>query len=111
MFVQYKNDSNRARPLVDLTSRNEITQKDNELISNQTIILNNMARARYRIKIDLSDAYFQTRVESQDVWKNSFKSHFTGFVSEVMLQGNMNALGIFMCIMSDQMADCLGTFV
>jgi hypothetical protein len=93
MFVQYKKDGKRARPLVDLTARNAITQKDDEPIPNQAAILNDMARARYRSKIDLSDAYFQTRVEPEDVWKNSFKSPFGGFVSEVMLQGDMNAPG------------------
>jgi len=111
MFVQYKKDGKRARPLVGLTERNKITLKDDEPIPNQTTILNDMARARYRSKIDLSDAYFQTRVEPEDVWKNSFKSPFGGFVSEVMLQGDMNAPGTFMRIMSDLMADFLGKFV
>ena len=70
-----------------------------------------MARARYRSKIDLSDTYFQNRVEPEDVSKNSFKSPFGGFVIEVMLQGDMNATGTFMRIMSDLMADFLGKFV
>jgi len=111
MFVQYKKDGKRAQPLVDLTARNKITLKDDEPIPNQTTILNNMARARYRRKIDLSDAYFQTRVEPEDVWNNSFKSPFGGFVSKVMLQGDMNAPGTFMRIMSDLMVDFLGMFV
>jgi len=111
MFVQYKKDGKRARQLVDLTARNRITLKDDELIPNQTTILNDMARARYRSKIDLSDAYFQTRVEPEDVWKNSFKSPFGGLVSKVMLQGHMNMPGTFMRIMSDLMADFLGRFV
>jgi len=75
------------------------------------IILNDMARARYRSKIDLSDSYLQTRVEPEDVWKNSFKLPFGGFVSEVMPQGDMNAPGVFMRIMSDLMAHFLGKFV
>jgi len=52
---------------VDLTERNKITLKDDEPIPNQTTILNDMARARYHSKIDLSNAYFQTRVEPEDV--------------------------------------------
>jgi len=111
MFVQYKKDSKRARPLVDLTERNKITLKVAEPIPNQTTILNDMARTRYRSKIDLSDAYLQTRVEPEDVWKNRFKSPFGGFVSKVMLQDDMNAPGTFMRIMSDLMADFLGKFV
>jgi len=111
MFVQYKKDGKRARPRVDLTERKKMTLKDDERIPNQTTILNDMVRARYRSKIDFSDAYFQTRVEPEDVWKNSFKWPFGGFVSEVMLQGDMNAPGTFMHIMSDLMADFLGKFV
>jgi len=111
MFVQYKKDGKRARPLVDLTERNKITLKDDEPILNQTTILNDMARARYRSRIDLRDTYFQNRVEPEEVWKNSFKLPFGGFVSEAILQGVMNAPGTFVHIMSDLMADFLGKFV
>jgi len=72
------------------------------------MILNSLGRARYPSKIDLSDAYFQTRVEPQDVDKNGFKSTFGCFVSKVMLQGDMKAAGTFMRIMSDLFADYLG---
>ena len=96
MFVQDKKDGKRIRALVDLTARNDITVKDDEPIPRQPLILNALARARYRSKIDLSDAYFQTRVDPDDVAKNSFKTPYGGFVSEVMLQGDMNAPGTFM---------------
>jgi len=111
MFVHYKKDGKRGQPQVYLTERNTITLKEDEPISNQTTILNDIARAREHRKIDLRDAYFQTRVQPEDVWKNSFKFPFTAFVSEVMLQGEMNAPGTFMRIMSDLMADLLGKFV
>ena len=107
----FEKDGKRARPLMDLTEGNTITLMDDEPILYPTIILNDMARARFRSKIDLSDAYFETRVEPEDVLKNSFKSLFEGFVSQVMLQGDMNAPGMFMNIMSDLMADFLGKFV
>jgi len=98
-------------PLVDLTAKNEITMKDNETIPNEGMILKSLGRARYRSKIDLSDAYFQTRVEPKDVNKNGFKSPFGCFVSKVMLQGDMNAPGTFMQIMSDLFTDYLGQFM
>jgi len=101
IFAQEKKDKIRMRPLVDLIARNEITIKDDETIPNQRMILNSLGRARYRSKIDLSDAYFQTRVEPKDVDKNGFKSPFGCFISKVMLQGDMNAPGTFMRIMSD----------
>jgi len=99
------------RPLVDLIVRNEITIKDDETISNQRMILNSLGRTRYRSKIDLSVAYFQTRVEPKDVDKNGVISPFGCFVSKVMLQGEMNALGTFMRIVSDLFADYLGQFM
>jgi len=99
------------RPLVDLTAKNEITINNDETIPNQRMILNSLGRARYRSNIDLSDAYFQTRVEPKHVDKNDFKSPFECFVSKVRLQGDMNAAGTFMRIMSDSFADYLGEFM
>jgi len=75
------------------------------------MILNSLERARYRSKIDLSDAYFQTRVEPKEVDENGFKSPFVCFISKVMLQGDINAPGTFMQIMSDLFTDYLGQFM
>ena len=77
MFVQHKKDGKRIQALVDLTTRNDITIKDDAPIPKQPLMLNALARACYRSKIDLSDAYFQTRVEPDDVAKNSFTKHDT----------------------------------
>jgi len=98
------------RPLVDLMARNEITIKDAETIPNARMILNSLGSARYRSKIDLSDTYFETRMEPKDVDKNGLKSPFGCFVSKVMLQGDMNTPGRFMRIMSDLFAEYLGQF-
>ena len=110
-LLKRKKDKIRMRLVVDLTARNQITIKDDETIPNQRMILNSLGRARYRSKIDLSDAYFQTRVEPKDVDKNGFKSPFGCFVSKVILQGDMNTPGTFMRIMSDIFADYLGQFI
>jgi len=111
IFAQEKKHKIRMRPLVDLTARNKITIKDNAIIPNQRMILNSLGSARYRSKMDLSDAYFQTRVESKDVDKNSFKSLFGCFGTKVMLQGDMNGPGTFMPIMSDLFANDIGPFM
>jgi len=111
IFAQDLKDKISMRPLVDLTARNEITVKDDETIPNQRMIVNLLGRARYRSKIDFSDAYFQPRVEPKDVDKNSFKSRFGCFVSRVMLQGEMNAPGRFIRLISDLFADYLGQFM
>jgi len=111
IFAQEKKDKIRISPLVDLTARNEITIKDDGTFPNQRMILNSLGRARSRSNIDLSDAYFQTRVEANDVDKTGFKSPLGCLVSNVMLQGDMNAPGTFMQIMSNLFADYLGQFM
>ena len=111
IFAQEKKDKVRIRLLVDLRARSEITIKDDETIPHQRMILNSLERARYRSKIDLSDASFQTKVEPKDVDKIGFKSPFGCFVSKVMLQGDMNAPGRLMRIMSDLFANYLGHFM
>jgi len=66
MFVEAKGDG-RIRPRVDLLFRNDNTQADHIQIPEQNTILNAVARRRFCRKIDLSDAYFQTRVHPDDV--------------------------------------------
>jgi hypothetical protein len=107
MFVQAKSDG-RIRPLVDLRFRNDNTVADHEQIPNQETILNAVAKGRYRSKIDLSDAYFQTRVHPDDVKYNTIKTPFGGFTSQVMMQGDMNAPATFVRAMADLFHDELG---
>ena len=66
MFLEVKPDG-RIRPVQDLRFRNDNTVADYSQIPNQQTILQAVARAKYRSKIDLSDAYFQTRVHSDNV--------------------------------------------
>jgi len=107
MFVEAKSDG-RIRPLVDLCFRNDNTQADHTQISEQNTILNAVARGRFRSKIDLSDACFQTRVHPDDVKYNTIKTPFGGFTSQVMIQGDMNAPGTFVRTMQDLFHDELG---
>src|SRR5437588_5645750 len=90
IFIQEKKDG-RIRPLVDLRNRNENTIKDNSPIFNQQVILASVGRAKYRSKIDLSDAYFQTRVHPKDERFNTIKTPFGAFACRIMLQGDTNA--------------------
>jgi len=107
MFVEAKSDG-RIRPLVDLGVRNDDTQADHTQIPEQNTILNAVARGRFRSKIDLSDAYFQTRVDPHDVKYNTIKTPFGGFTSQVMMEGDMNAPGTFVRTMEDLFHDDLG---
>jgi len=78
MFVEAKSDG-RIRHLVDHRYRNNNTQADHTQIPEQNTILNAVARGRFRSKIDLRDAYFQTRVDPDDVRYNTIKTLFGGF--------------------------------
>jgi len=89
-----------------MTTQEKMTQ-----IPNQRTILNALGQSRYRSKSDLSDAYFQTRVESEYEYLNCFKTPCGGVVNKVMLQDDMNAPGTFMRIMSHLIRDYLGEFV
>jgi len=107
MFVKAKSDG-RIRPLVDLRFRNDNTQADHTQIPEQNTILNAVARGRFRSKIDLCDAYFQTRAHPDDVTYNTIKTPFRGFTSQVMMQGDMNAPGTIVRTMEDLFHDELG---
>src|SRR5437660_1479886 len=84
MFVQEKKPS-RIRPCVDLRNRNENTIEDNSPIPNQQVILASVGRAKYHSKIDLSDAYFQTRVHPRDERFNTINTPFGAFACRIML--------------------------
>jgi len=107
MFVKAKSDG-RIRTLVDLHFRNDNTQADHTQIPEQTTILNAVARGQFCSKIDLSDAYFQTRVHPDDVKYNTIKTSFHCFTSQVMMQGDINAPGTFVSTMEDLLHHELG---
>jgi len=107
MFVEAKSDG-KIQPLVDLRFRNDNTQADHTQIPEQNTILNMVARGRFRSRIDLSDAYFQSRVHPDDVKYNTIKTPFGGFTSQVMMQRDMNSPRTFVRTMEDLFHDELG---
>jgi len=94
MFVEGKKHG-RICPMVDRRFRNDNTQTDHTEIPEQNTLLNAVARGQFRSKIDLSDAYFQSRVHPDDVEYNTIRTPFGRFTSQVMMQGDMNAPGTF----------------
>jgi len=107
MFVEAKSDG-RIRPRVDLRFRNDNTQADYTQIPEENTILNAVARGRFRSKIDISNANFQTRVHPEDVKYNTIKTPVGGFTSQVMMQGDMNSPGTFVRTIEDLFHDELG---
>ena len=70
-----------------------------------------VARAKFRSKIDLSDAYEQVRIDMEDIWKTAFATPYGTFVSLVMQQGDCNAPATFQRLMTTLFRDFLGRFV
>jgi len=110
MFVEANSDG-RICPLVDLGFKNDNTQADHTQIPEQSTILNAVARGGFRSKIDLSDAYFQTRLHPNDVKYTTIKTPFGSFTSQAMMQGDMNALRTFVRTMEDLFYDELGKHI
>lgn len=101
----------RLRTVVDGRQRNENTVKDVTPFPDQDQIRQDVARARFRSKIDLADAYEQVRVEPSDVWKTAFATVHGTFVSEVMQQGDCNAPSTFQRIMNMVFRGYIGRFM
>ena len=67
-----------------------------------------IARAKYRSKIDLTDTYKQVHVRPEDVEKNAFVTITGTFVSHVMWIGDCNAPATFQRLMTTMFRDAIG---
>ena len=110
MFPKLK-PNGEVRLLADLVARNKITIKDHGPIPNQALILRTLARAKYRSSIDLSNWYFQIRINPEDEKYNTIKTPFGSFACKVMLQGDTNAPATAMRVIEHVLEGCIGKFV
>src|SRR4030095_13736099 len=62
------------RTVVDARERNRNTVRDLTPFPDQDMIRNEVAKAKFRSKLDMSDAYEQIRIEPEDVWKTAFST-------------------------------------
>ena len=86
-----KKKTNKLRTVIDGRQRNDNTIKDVTPLPDQDVIRLDVARAKIRSKIDLSDAYEQVCIVPSDVYKTAFATIYGTFVSNVMQQGDCNA--------------------
>ena len=66
----------------------------------QDIIHNDMARAAYRSKLDMSEAYKQIRIVPEHIHKMAFATVLGTFRSQVMQMGDCNAPSTFQQLMT-----------
>src|ERR1700733_11242415 len=85
-----KKDGVKLRTALDARKRNDNTEKDVTPFPDQEHIRTDVARGKYRSKIDMSNAYEQIRVEPSDVWKTAFAIFYGTFLSHTMKIGAAN---------------------
>ena len=102
---------NELRTVFDLREQNLNTHKDLTPMPDQDAIRHAVAKARYRSKCDILNAYELIRVELEDVWKTAFTTIAGTFASNVMQQGDCNAPSTFQRFITHLFRDFIGKFV
>jgi hypothetical protein len=103
--------SGKLRTVVDCHQRNDNTLKDVTPFPDQDQIRMDVARAKYRSKIDLSNAYEQVRIDPEDVHKTGFATVYGTLESNVMQQGDCNAPGTFQRLITVIFRDEIGIYI
>lgn len=99
------------RTVFDCRQRNDNTIHDVSPFPDQEQIRMDVARAKFRSKIDLSDAYEQVRIVPEDVWKTAFSTVYGTMLSQVMQQGDCNAPSTFQRLMTHIFNEHIGKYV
>ena len=66
----------------------------------QDAIHYDIAQAKFRCKLNMTEAYEQTRIRPEDVGKMTFSTIFGTFQSQVMQMGDCNAPSTFQWLMT-----------
>ncbi|KEP46697.1 putative Ty3/Gypsy polyprotein/retrotransposon [Rhizoctonia solani 123E] len=108
MLCLFKKDKQSLRTVIDLRKRNDNTVKDITPFPNQDEIREAVARAKYRSKLDMTNAYEQIRIIPDHVKKTAFKTVYGTFYSNVMQQGDCNAPSTFQRLMTQLFRHWIG---
>ena len=98
----------KLRTMIDCRKHNDNMVKDVTPFPDQDQIRMDVARAKYCLKIDLSNTYEQVRVEPEDAKKTAFSTVFGTFLSQVMQQGDCNAPATFQRLMTVVLREYIG---
>ena len=79
LYIPKKNGT--LHTVFDLWQQNENTWKDVTPFPDQDAIHHDIARAKYRSKLDMTEAYEQTCIRPEDVGKTTFSTIFGTFQS------------------------------
>ena len=95
----------------DLRQQNDNTWKDVTLFPEQDAIRHDIARAKFRSKLDMTEAYEQTCIKPKDVRKTTFSTIFGTFQSRVIQMGDCNAPSTFQRLMTATFRDYIRKFI
>ena len=84
----------------NLQEQNDNMVKDVTPFPDQDIICNDMARAAYQSKLNMSEAYEQICIVPEHVHKTAFSTVLGTFRSQVMQMGDCNAPSMFQQLMT-----------
>ena len=88
------------RTIFALRQQNENTWKDVTPFPDQDTIHHDIAQAKSRFKLDMTEAYEQMPIRTEDVGKMRFSTIFSTFQSQVMQMGDCNAPSTFQWLMT-----------
>ena len=109
LCIEKKNGT--LRTVVDARLRNANTFLDVTPLPDLDMIRDRFARAKFRSKIDMTDAYEQIRIVPEDVWKTLFACPLGTFESLTLQQGDCNGPSTFQRLMTWVFRTKLGTWV
>ena len=99
------------RTIFDLWQQNENTWKDVTPFPDQDMIHHDIVWAKFRSKLEMTEAYEQTHIRTEDVCKMTFSTIFSTFQSWVMKMGDCNAPSTFQQLMTAVFWEFLRRFV
>lgn len=103
--------TDELRTVIDARQRNSNTIPDVTPMPDQDVIRQDCAAAKYRSKIDLTNAFEQLRIVEKDVHKSAFTTIQGTMVSNVGQQGDCNMPSSFQRLMVRIFRNHLGVFV
>lgn len=101
----------RLRTVIDLRERNANTHKLTCPLPDMEGILRRVSQARYRSTMDGTDAYEQIRIEPSDVKFSAMATPEGPMLSQVMQQGDCNAVATFQTIMVSLFSPWIGKWI
>ena len=109
LCIPKKNDT--LRTVFNLQQQNENTWKDVTPFPDQDAICHDTVPAKFRSKLDMTEAYEQTHIRPEDVGKTTFSTIFGTFQSQGMQMGDCNAPSTFQQLMTAIFQDFLRRFI